>query len=278
MSEKWQNAVDKFNDEYDAFFDFNVAFWVNDLDLYLEHWRTFSEENEGEILETLGIEWTLPEELADTVDIDDDEYQNDKFYSILVHSPGSQLQFEFMSYTVPTLYDDVKWISSNVPRCTFQLQNDPYPWDRMDGATIIPVRISHATTDTNQLYNFYSKIMEADLLYHYHTEDVQGRPVKTVFMHLEATHIEVQFVQRAVDSTFGEFTLEEYESLLMRTHDTVMTSPFCGQDRWMDNHFGCVLNKFCVFHQNLTLFVMELHFCVSIKILSVSFYFEGLRQ
>jgi len=55
---------------------------------------------------------------------------------------------------------------------------------------------------------------------------------------LEATHIEVQFVQRASDSTFGDFTLEQYESLLMRTHDTVMTSPFCGQDRWMDNHFG----------------------------------------
>jgi len=124
--------------------------------------------------------------------------------------------------------------------------HDEYPWDRPDEAAIVPVRISRAVTDSNQLYNFYSSIMEADLLYHHLGEDMQGREVKTVFMHLEASRIEVQFVQRAADSTFGDFTIEKFENLLMGTHDTIMTSPFCGQDRWFGNRFGYVCPLCCL--------------------------------
>ena len=56
-------------------------------------------------------------------------------------------------------------------------------------------------------------------------------------MGLLDTHIEMQFIQRPVTATYGAFTLEKYENLLMETHETII-SPFCGQDRWMDNHYA----------------------------------------
>jgi len=48
----------------------------------------------------------------------------------------------------------------------------------------------------------------------------------------------VMFVQGPDESTLGDFTVELYEELLMETHDSIITSPYCGQDRWMDNHFA----------------------------------------
>ena len=57
-------------------------------------------------------------------------------------------------------------------------------------------------------------------------------------MRLSGTQIEVQFIERPSSSTFGDLTVNEYESLLKQSHSEIMTSPFCGQDRWMGNNFG----------------------------------------
>eukprot|EP01083_Nonionella_stella_P046674 124960_1 len=224
ISEKWKHALT--NNIYDVFFDNNMAFWVQSLDEYISHWNA----NDGVHLEYIGIEWTL-----DGIPIEDPNFKDNTFYSILLHSPSSAIQFEFISYTKPSSYRNLQWITDNIPRCTFKLMNDPYPWDREDGATIVPIRISHATTNINQLYDFYMNILEANFVYYAQSMDSQ---TKSIVMQLQNTHIEMQFVQRPKSLTYGTFALDMYQDLLMETHETIITSPYCGQDRWMDTHFA----------------------------------------
>ena len=99
VSAKWKNAM--LHQDYDPFFDFNMAFWVKSLDQYLVHWQQSPD------LEYFGVEWS---------------YKDNPFYSILVHSPSSSITFEFISYLKPydLLYDAIHWINSDIPRATFQ--------------------------------------------------------------------------------------------------------------------------------------------------------------
>eukprot|EP01084_Bolivina_argentea_P196159 336317_1 len=94
MSEKWHYALR--NDhplDYDIFFDFNMAFWVQSLDEYILHWTSNTDIN----LEYFGIEWYYFD-----ANIHHNDYQNSKFYSILLHSPSSAANFEFISFTPPS--------------------------------------------------------------------------------------------------------------------------------------------------------------------------------
>merc|ERR1719361_2402027 len=111
------------------------------------------------------------------------------------------------------------------------------PWNRPDAATIFPVRISRATADTDKMYDFYSYIFEAELLHSVDSVDSHHQEISTIFMKLPETSIELQFTQRPSPLTFGDFTVNQYEDLLVETHGSIITNPYCGQDRWMDNHF-----------------------------------------
>ena len=155
--------------------DFNFAYWVTSLDPYIQKWNTFNyyvdiDEQPDDIkLEYFGIEWIYnimtEDEDGNIVPVDlmpaDDTLIDNKFYSMLIHSPSSQSTYEFMSYTRPKqeLYDSVKWIKSNIPRATFTHMDDPYPWNREDKAVIVPVRKSRATSNLNAVYDFYVDIM-----------------------------------------------------------------------------------------------------------------------
>ena len=227
MSEKWEHSMGSpLHIAYDPFFDFNIAFWVKSLDEYISHWQSDA-DTEGNHFEYFGVEWHF--------DIDGKQ----SWYSVMVHSPRSQINYEFVSFSKPKQYALLQWTSSPIPRCTFYgFPDDEYPWNREDAASIVPVRISRATTNTQQMHDFYADVLGAELLYHAEAEDGHHQDIKTVFMLLPGTHIELQFVQRPSGSTFGEFTLDVYEDLLAQTHRAVITSPYCGQDRWMDNHFG----------------------------------------
>ena len=81
------------------------------------------------------------------------------------------------------------------------------------------------------------------MVHHIETVDSAGHLVKSIHLLLPDAHVEVQFVQRDSSSstTMGDFTVQLYEQLMMETHDSIITSQYCGQDRWMDNHFGYVL-------------------------------------
>jgi len=112
------------------------------------------------------------------------------------------------------------------------------PWNRPDGASIVPIRIAHSSTDPNQQHEFYTDVFSAELIWSIDTVDAHHFPTSTVFLSLPQTHIELQFISRPAASTFGDFTVETYEDLLEETHDSILLSPFCGTDRWMDNHYA----------------------------------------
>ena len=61
---------------------------------------------------------------------------------------------------------------------------------------------------------------------------------QTIFVAAPETQIELQFVERASSYTHGDLSLKQYEELLGETHSAVITTPFCGIDRWFDNHYG----------------------------------------
>jgi len=240
MSDKWKMVLNN-NDfawpyDYDAFLDFNMAFWVKSLDHFILHWQS----NKDEEFEYIGIEWSADYDLQ----IPDDEYtQNRLFYSILIHSPLSSINYEFISYSKPSnkLYKTIKWIHSDLPRATFKPQQ---PWLRSDGADIVPVRISRPTSSIDAIYDFYINIMESTLV-HYTTSNIameseskMSMGTRTMFILLKDTAIELQFVERPNYYTTPDFTLKKFENMLIETHDTIITSPYCGQDRWFDNHYA----------------------------------------
>ena len=115
IDSKWEYALK--NKQYESFLDYGVAFWVQSLDDFIAHWQS------SEDLQYLGIEWTLPLDLGLDQKRGRGKCRTDcdktPFYSILVHSPQSQIQYEFMSFTKPDLYEDVDWIMDTVPRCSF---------------------------------------------------------------------------------------------------------------------------------------------------------------
>jgi len=67
--------------------------------------------------------------------------------------------------------------------------------------------------------------------------DSRNQEIRTIFMKLPETYIELQFTQRPSPLTYGHFTVQQLEELLVETHESIITDPYCGQDRWMDNHF-----------------------------------------
>eukprot|EP01084_Bolivina_argentea_P197898 339026_1 len=235
MSLKWEYVLNnKYPYDYDSFFDFNVAFWVDSLNDYISHWKSSPE------LEYFGIEWQLDWDIS----IDDNEFtENKKFYSLLIHSPLSSINYEFISFHKPKnkFYKHIKWIQSDLPRCTFKAMT---PWNRKDNANIVPVRISRATTNINKIYDFYVNILEGKLVNYaisdiaMETDSIMKMTTKTMFILLQSTQIELQFVQRPTYYTTNDFSLEIYENMLLETHATIITSPYCGVDRWFDNHFG----------------------------------------
>eukprot|EP01084_Bolivina_argentea_P197901 339031_1 len=253
FNKKWQHVLstnkDTFN--YDSFLDFNIAFWVQSLDDYIEKWQQFAISKDktdtdfGPVqFQYIGIEWYYKLTYID-LQIKSTDYKNNKFYSLLIHSPQSGINYEFISFKKPSdkYYKNIKWISSDIQRATFIQMNDPYPWNRPDKALIIPVRISRATTNLDEMLEFYMNVMEAKLLYNSNgviVDTLGGDNVatKTAFLIAGDTKIELQFSERESWYTAGDFTLRQYELLLIETHDEVITTPFCGIDRWFDNHYG----------------------------------------
>jgi len=245
---KWTHAIESHT--YDAMFDYNMAFWARDLDELITLWRTESPD-----LEWIGVEWVLP--LDFKKEIDDPAARGEgedptPFYSLIVHSPHSQIHYEFMSFTKPDLYDTVDWIEDSVARTTFGILHQSgdykgrfnggvtryYPFNRPDKVGIVPVRISRATSNLSAVTHFYENVLGADV-YGFDVDAASDSTKPTsAFIRLPGTQIETQFVQRPESATFGHLSVRAYEGRLRDTHAQSVSGPFCGEDRWMDNNIG----------------------------------------
>ena len=98
---------------------------------------------------------------------------------------------------------------------------------------------SYGAASIDENIEFYVKAMEGTLLLHH--EDIEssldGHRVSYAFLKVLDSQIEIEYVQRPIEYTYGSFTTEMYKNLLLSTHQSRITSPSCGLDRWFDNHY-----------------------------------------
>eukprot|EP01084_Bolivina_argentea_P085638 154800_1 len=150
-----------------------------------------------------------------------------------------------MSFIKPDLSKyiniNVQFTQINEIRATFLTYSESdYPWNRIDGATIVPIKLSFGCSNIKQHIEFYTNVMEAKLLYAQYNiiSDIDGVSISYAFLQSINDQLEIEFVERPIDYTFGKFTVETYQQLLTNTHNDRISSPTCGLDRWMDNHYG----------------------------------------
>ena len=232
FSKKFYAVLNGYSDnKFDAFFDYSMGFWVEYLDKYLQRIN----DNYDILTDYIGLRW-YSESIGKT------------FYSLIIHSPSSQKVYELISFNKPDLSQyanlrkDFKFVKINEARASFlaSISEEKLPWEREDGGDIQPIQISFGCSDITEQIEFYTNVMEAKLLLQENdiTSNLDGHIVHYAFLQPVNDRMEIKFVQRPVDYTYGKFTTELYKNLLVSTHNDVITSPVCGLDRWFDNHYG----------------------------------------
>jgi len=217
-----------------------VAFWVKDLDKYLLQIN----DNNSTLTHYVGLKW-YHDDLDKT------------FYSLIIQSPHSQRVFEFISFNKPNLSNypnlrkSFKFSLTSIQRASFkQYPEGEYPWTGYLGTIyklglpvlpdIVPIKISFATSNIQQSIKFYTNIMEGKLLDLKKNvmDTLDSVPVSYAFLQPLSSFIEIQYVQRPLNYTYGTFTTETYKNLLVDTHNDRISGVYCGLDRWFDNHYG----------------------------------------
>eukprot|EP00486_Rosalina_sp_Unknown_P002094 CAMPEP_0201567324 /NCGR_PEP_ID=MMETSP0190_2-20130828/7785_1 /ASSEMBLY_ACC=CAM_ASM_000263 /TAXON_ID=37353 /ORGANISM="Rosalina sp." /LENGTH=234 /DNA_ID=CAMNT_0047987181 /DNA_START=704 /DNA_END=1405 /DNA_ORIENTATION=+ len=111
---------------------------------------------------------------------------------------------------------------------------------------IVPIKISYATSDIDDSIRFYTDVMEAELmeLKVGVKDSLDDVSVDYAFVKPVGSLIEIQYVQRPLEYTYGSFNTELYKQLISETHEDRISSTTCGIDRWFDNHYGYDTTKF----------------------------------
>jgi len=234
FSKKFYSVIngDAHDPDYDAFFDYNLGLWTADLHPYL---RRINEHHQ-ELTDYIGLKWTYPSPVDRT------------FYSLIIHSPASLKVYELISFEkpdlslYPNLRSNFRFREINELRASFlayNLDEGEFPWTRDDGADLVPIKISYGCPNIEENIEFYIKAMEGTLLLHHRDVEssLDGHSVSYAFLKVLDSQIEIEYVQRPMDYTYGSFTTEMYKNLLLSTHQSRITSPSCGLDRWFDNHY-----------------------------------------
>eukprot|EP01084_Bolivina_argentea_P270202 459395_1 len=231
-TEKFYAVIHKYSEyNFDSFFDNNMAFYVRNLESYLEQI-----DNNYQILKSyIGLKWYHP------------SINNKTFYSLIIQSPHSQRIIELISFNKPNLelYTNIRnnfeWKETSVIRASFkQYPINEYPWTKFDYIDIVPIRISYATSHLEQQIKFYTEIMESEILQLENDviDILDDISVSYAFLKPIGSLIEILYIQRPIEYTYGSFTTAIYSNLLLDTHNDVITDAYCGLDRYFDNHYG----------------------------------------
>lgn len=105
------------------------------------------------------------------------------------------------------------------------------------GDYIIPLSVNRAASSSAmaKIEDFYVAGMGTTKS---HDSMEANGVVKKCFLWPGAT-VEICYTQRAVDATKGSFTVSKFEDMLNTVHKNILGStPFCGQDKWWDNHYA----------------------------------------
>lgn len=104
------------------------------------------------------------------------------------------------------------------------------------GSIISPLVVNRAASASSmaKLEEFYAKGMGTTMT---HNVDSNG-VVKKCFLWTGAT-VDVCFTQRADSATRGDWKVADFENMLNTVHKNFMEGhPFCGMDKWEDNHYA----------------------------------------
>lgn len=219
MNDKWHEFKQMDIKIIDPFFNNNLAFYVPDIDIYLQRLQDIhqSQQSIQSPFYSLVIEWQITNELS---------INSLTFYSLIVHSPDSSIMYEFISNHKPLLISS--WMKSDIPRATFNgLQT--YPWQM--NHELIPIRIGMNTIDIEGSIAWHRNIFNSESVHGIHSDDIYiGTNVAFVSLENEnEIQIEIAFFQTSTFIT--DFTVDKYLSLVNSKYDQ-----FC--DEWFFNYFS----------------------------------------
>ena len=197
---------------FDAFFDYNLGLWVQSLDPYLDR----LDSNPDILTDYIGLKWHSPSPIDRT------------FYSLIIHSPASQKVYELMSFNEPDLsqYPNLRstftFKETNELRASFLAYNidaGEFPWNREDGADLVPIKISYGCSNLDENVEFYTNVLEAEVLYQKKAmiSIMDGHQVSFAFLKPKHDKLEIAYFQRPEDYTYGAFTTKVYSQLLIDT-------------------------------------------------------------
>ena len=234
--EKWDNLMSQDNDwNYDAILDNNMAFWVMDL-------STFDGYGQ-DLIDRVYLEW---------------EWEDNTYYSMIVHNKADRAdmnQFELISDTFSGLEKKTHSGSINLiksePRAAIDDIHTNYKEKcEANDYPIIEMSIRKAVSDVDANIEWYSNVF-AGVITDTDKQIKQGEFIDVNGNSVKYGHIIVQqddtfqisfFERKGIKSTYGTFTIEEFESKLKEAHKEVMVNPFCCVDRWYDLHYAMPLN------------------------------------
>jgi hypothetical protein len=109
---------------------------------------------------------------------------------------------------------------------------------------IRPLAVSKATSNMDEIVNFYEKALFAKMEWNVSYADGTKYTYWNPGFSSMADKMQVRFVERKPSWTSGELSVEDLEALKMSGHkmvaDTTNSSAniICGFDKWYDNHYS----------------------------------------
>jgi len=203
MELKFQEKFGDFS-HYDAFMDYNMGLWANNLDPFVQKFQ------EDEI-PFMALKWMS---------------EGKEYYSILANACGYIL-IELMSDTISVL-DTETMMEDPHQRMTFSQWNSDLEPDNY----ITPIRVSRAISTAGMVDRFYLDILGSEQVYQETYED--GVTVQEIKPPNSKVHIQFWSGRQ----TSEDFTVADYENYVNSVHEDVMVSGVCGFDQWIDNHIA----------------------------------------
>eukprot|EP00935_MAST-01C_sp_MAST-1C-sp1_P000645 g645.t1 len=209
---------------YDAFLDFTSGHWVASLDPYT---TTF---------DAIGVKYVPLSWSAN----------GHTYYSVIVRVHTSMVLIEMMSETCTACAASSSTIAVTHPRYYFNATATPAsvfgPLDDASSARPLfhPARVSWPTSSLARDRKFFVDAGAAHVLAQMPGANADAAQTDVYDFTTFANVATMQFhlVERPAGNTTGSFAIGDFETVMLDTHKSVMSSDVCGFDQWLDNHLG----------------------------------------
>lgn len=203
---------------YDPFLDYNGGYWVSSLNPYIKKFTNSK-------VPFLTLSWK-------------DEVNNKDYNSIIVRVHNSMMLVELMSGDCSSCSSAM---AAPTARYVFAANQSPETtWNNLDDKTaekplLHPARLSWPSTSVSRERKWFAGL-EVDLVGKKQSQGVQTDIYDFSPLMSVAKSMQMHVVQRADDGS--SFTWADYEATLMKCHKATIKDDLCGENVFMDNHYG----------------------------------------